>query len=208
MLIANSASWPQASMPAGSNCAAAASWVGGLGCRHRCLLVKIVLQAHRCLGALVAGIGACCQQLCCRHIGFGRALQASVPAGKNCAAGTSPWGGLGCRHRCLLVRLHASMPANKNCAAGTWPWGNLGCRHRCLLVKTVLQAPYPVWAFKDLKRGRGGVGVPGEHTLSIVIKTSLQTVCHHGGIHNVRGCCGCCWLWLHRRAFTAFTRLA
>ena len=54
--------------------------------------------------------------------------------------------------------LQASMPANKNCAAGTWPWGNLGCRHRCLLVKTVLQAPYPVWAFKDLKRGRGGVG--------------------------------------------------
>ena len=77
--------------------------------------------------------------------------------------------------------LQASMPANKNCAAGTWPWGNLGCRHRCLLVKTVLQAPYPVWAFKDLKRGRAGVGVPGEHTLSIVIKTSLQTVCHHGG---------------------------
>ena len=47
-------------------------------------------------------------------------------------------------------------------------------------------------------------GVLGEHTLSIVIKTSLQTVCHHGGIHNVRGCCGCCWLWLHRRAFTTF----
>ena len=64
------------------------------------------------------------------------------------------------------------MPANKNCAAGTWPLGNLGCRHRCLLVKTVLQAPYPVWAFKDLKTGRGAVG----GSLAS-IRLALQTVC-------------------------------
>ena len=50
--------WLQASMPVGKNCAASTSVFGGFVCRHRCLLVTIVLKAHRFWEG-PAGIGAC-----------------------------------------------------------------------------------------------------------------------------------------------------